>query len=146
VRSLILADRNERRLRQSDVGGLEDRVCQQAVVDVLGLVRALLLVGRSALQPADRRHGVEEPAQLGDLRPMRLDKDGASFRVKAQGDQGGRHLEGLAAQHLRIVDVCQGVVVDDAVDRLIAILQSHVIADRAQVVAQVRPAGGLMPL
>jgi len=86
---------------------------------------------------------LKEPAQLGDLRPVRLDEDGASLWIKAQGDEGRRHLESLAPQHLRIVDVRQGVVVHDAVDRLIAILESHVVPRSRQVVAQVGPAGRL---
>ena len=38
VRRLVLAHRDERRLVDDDVGGLEDRVGEQPVVDVVGLV------------------------------------------------------------------------------------------------------------
>ena len=38
VGRLVLADRHERRLVDDDVGGLQDRVGEQAVVDVVGLV------------------------------------------------------------------------------------------------------------
>ena len=40
VGGLVLADRHERRLVDDDVGGLQDRVREQAVVDVVGLVLA----------------------------------------------------------------------------------------------------------
>ncbi len=141
--SLVLAYGHERRLGQGDVRGLQDGVGEQAVIDVLGLVLALLLVCRSALEPADGRHGVEHPAQLGHFRPIRLDEDGAALRVQAEGDQRGGHLERLPAQHFGIVNVRQRVEVDDAVDRLVAVLQGDVIADRAQIVAEVGPPGRL---
>jgi hypothetical protein len=38
VGGLVLADRHQRRLVDDDVGRLQDRVGQQAVVDVVGLV------------------------------------------------------------------------------------------------------------
>ena len=72
---LVLADRHERRLVDDDVGGLQDRVGQQAVVDVIGLVLLLLLVRRRALEPADRRDRREQPGELGVLR------DGGSGRT-----------------------------------------------------------------
>ena len=54
VRRLVLADRYPRCLVDDDVRGLQDRVGEQGVVDVVGLLELLLLVGRRAFEPAHR--------------------------------------------------------------------------------------------
>ena len=59
------------------------------------------------------------------------------LRVEAEGQQRGGHLARLAAQRVGVVEARQGVVVDDAVDRLELVLERDVVADRAQVVAEV---------
>jgi hypothetical protein len=137
VGRLVLADGHERRLIDHDVGRLQDGVGQQPVVDVVGLVLPLLLVGRRAFQPADRRHRREQPGELGDLGSMALDEQRAALRVEAKGQEAGCHLAGLAAEPIGVVKARQRVVVDDAVDRLVLPLELHVVPDRAEVVADV---------
>ena len=134
---LVLADRHERRLVDDDVGRLEDRVGQQPVVDVVGLVGLLLLVRRGPLQPADRRDRAQEPGELGVLGPVALDEQRAAVRVQAQGEERGGHLEGACPQQHGIVAARQRVVVDDAVDRLVLPLERDVVPDRPEVVAEV---------
>ena len=119
VRRLVLADRHQRRLVDDDVGRLQDRVGQQAVVDVVGLVGLLLLVGRRPLEPADRRDRRQQPGELGVLGPVALDEQRAAFGIEAEGEQRRRHLAGPRPQQDRIVRARQRVVVDDAVDRLV---------------------------
>ena len=65
--------------------------------------------------------------------------------IEAQGDEGGRHLACPLAEHVRVVEARERVVVDDAVDRLVLVLEAHVVADRAEVVAQMGRAGRLDP-
>ena len=137
---LVLADGHERGLVDDDVGGLQDRVREQPVVDVVGLVLALLLVRRGALQPAHRGDRHEQPGELRVLGPVALDEQRAALRVEPEGEQRGGHLAGLATQQVGVVQARQGVVVDDAVDRLVLPLELDVVADRAQVVADVRGA------
>ena len=59
------------------------------------------------------------------------------LRVEAEGEQRGGHLARPAAQRVGVVEARQRVVVDDAVDRLVLVLERDVVADRAQVVAEV---------
>ena len=75
--------------------------------------------------------------------PVALDEQRAALRVQAEGQQRRRHLAGPGPQQDRIVGARQGVVVDDAVDRLVLPLQPDVVADRAQVVAEVDDPGRL---
>ena len=51
VGGLVLADRHKGRLVDHDVRGLQHRVGQESVVDVVRLELLLLLVGRRALRP-----------------------------------------------------------------------------------------------
>ena len=110
-----------------------------------GWLELLLLVGRRPLQPADGRDRRQQPGELGVLRAMALDEQRAAVRVEPEGEQRGRHLARPRAQDRRIVGARQGVVVDDAVDRLELGLQRDVVADRAQVVAEVDDPGRLDP-
>ena len=77
------------------------------------------------------------------LGPVALDEQRAALRVEAQGEQRGGHLARPLAQDGRVVRARQRVVVDDAVDRLVLVLQPDVVADRAEVVAEVGDAGRL---
>ncbi len=79
------------------------------------------------------------------LGPVALDEERAALRVQAEREEGRGHLAGLAAQALRVVQAREGVVVDDAVDRLVLPLEPDVVPDRAKVVADVRRAGRLDP-
>ena len=74
---------------------------------------------------------------------MALHEQGAALRIQAEGQEGGGHLAGLAPHPVRVVGAGEGVVVDDAVDRLDLVLEPNVIPDGAEVVADVRGAGRL---
>src|SRR6185369_1042498 len=82
VGGLVLADRDAVGAVDDDVGGLQDRVGEQRVVDVVGLLLLLLLVGRRPLDPADRRDGREQPGQLRVLGAVALDEERALRRVE----------------------------------------------------------------
>ncbi len=144
VRRLVLADRHPAGLVDHDVGRLQDGVVEQPHA-VLDAVLALLLVGWRAFHPADRHDRVEDPRQLGVLGKVRLTDQRAAVGVEADGEQIKHHLV-RQPPHLRtVVDGGHGVVVDNAVDRLVPVLERDVVELRAEVVAQVRGAGGLDP-
>ncbi len=62
------------------------------MVDVVGLLLALLLVRRRPFQPADRRDRREQPGELGDLRPVALDEQRAVIGIEAERQQRRGHL------------------------------------------------------
>ena len=142
VRRLVLADRHPAGLVDDDVRRLQHGVVEQphAVVDPF---LALLLVGRGALQPADGHDRVEEPHQLGVLGEVGLADQSAALRVQADRQQVKHHVVRQLPQLRPVVDGGEGVHVDDAVDRVVLVLQAHVVDLSAEVIAQVRGARGL---
>ena len=91
---LVLADRHVARPVDQDVGRLQQRVAEEAVgreVAVLQLLD-LVLVGRHALQPAERRAHREQREQLGVLGQAALDEDRRALRVEARGEPVDHHL------------------------------------------------------
>ncbi len=67
----------------------------------------------------------------------------ALFGIEAQGQQVDRDVERPLPQLLRIADRRQRVQVGDEIKRLFVILQSDVLADRAEIIAPVDRAGRL---
>ncbi len=126
------------------VGGHQHRVEEERRRDQLALLRRLLLELVHAVEVAvggDRR---EQPGQLGVLADVGLAEEDAALGVEAGGEQDrGRVVEALA-QLGRVVGDRDRVQVDDAEDRRVAaVLALDVLADRADVVAEVLAAGRL---
>ena len=115
------------------------------MVDVVGLLDLLLLVGRRPLDPADRRHRAEQPGELGVLGAMALDEERALLRVEPEREERRGHVAGPGSERVGVVEARQGVVVDDAVDRLVLALERDVVADRSQIVAEMDDPGRLDP-
>ena len=70
MRDLVGADGDEVGLVDQDVGGLEERIAEEAVgVQVLlGELGLLVFVGGHALEPAEGREHAEEQREFGVLR------------------------------------------------------------------------------
>ena len=143
VGRLVLAHRHVSGVVDGDVGGLEHRVGQQRVVDVIGLRPLLVLERGRPLDPGDRCHRRQQPHQLDVLRSVRLAEQHGTLGVQAQRQQPKCHLVGVAADGIRVVGRRQGVVVDDAVDRVVGLLHRDVVPERAQPVADMRQPGWL---
>ena len=86
VGRLVLAHRDRVGLVDDDVGGLQQRVAEEAVGrEVLPLdVLLLLLVGRDALQPGHRHDHREQQVQLRVLRHQALDEQRSSARGRGR--------------------------------------------------------------
>src|SRR5437899_7819975 len=96
VRHLVFADRDKVGVVDHDVGGLKERVPQEAVgIQVLVLeLFDLLLVGRYALEPTERRHHREQQVQLSVLQHPGLHEHYAFL-----GAQPVRHTDGRPIAH-----------------------------------------------
>ncbi len=77
------------------------------------------------------------------LGAVALDEQRAAVRVQPEGQQRRRHLAGLPSESIAVMEAGQGVVVDDAVDRLELLLERDVVADRPEIVPEVDDPGRL---
>ena len=91
VRHLVVAHRHEVGVVDDDVGGLQQRVAEEADARqvALGELLDLLLVGRHALQPRNRRDHLQQQVQLGVLGHHRLHEDRAPLGVDAGANPVG---------------------------------------------------------
>ena len=142
--ALILAHRHAVGQVEQDVGGLQHRVGEEADGDRFA-ARRLLLERDHALELAHHRDAVEEPGELGVLVHVALHEHDRALGVEARGDQRGERVAGRGRQLGGLERLRHRVQVDDAEDRLgaVALLICDVMADRAEIVADVFLAGRL---
>jgi len=150
VLALVLPDRHLAGAVGEHVGGLQHRVEEQARGDQLTLGERLVAELMHAVQLAERGDRREQPAQLGVLLHVALAEQDALLRVQARRDQRRERVVDAVAQLGRVVGDGDRVQIDDAVEALVtgrrcALLALDVLADRADVVAEVLAAGGLDP-
>ena len=141
--ALVLADRHGVGLVEQDVRRLQHGIGVETRAGLLAVLARLDLELRHAVQPTHRRHTVENPRQLGVLVHMRLDEERAALRVHATGEERRGEPADADAQLGGILRERDGVQIHDAIDVLVDILLVHPVADSAEIVADVRDAGGL---
>ena len=144
VRRLVDADGHVRRLVDQDVGGLQERIAEEAVGREVAVLEALhlVLVGRHALEPAERRSHRQQREQLGVLGQAALDEERDLVRVEAGGEPVGDHVVDRALDHLALFVVRrQRMPVGGEEEALVPILQAHPVLERAVPVAEVHRAG-----
>ncbi len=144
VLALVVADRHLVGVVQEDVGHHQDRVVEQAGRDGL-LAFALVLELGHPPQLAEGCDAVEEPGQLGVRGHVALHEQHAPGRVEARRHQQDRGLSCARAELGGGVRHRHRVEVDDAVDRVLAVLLGRPAAHRAEVVAEVHLSRGLDP-
>ena len=144
VRDLIVADRHEPRVVHRDVRGLQQRIAEKADRrQVLVLQRfLLLLVGRHPLEPRHRHDHRQQQIQLGVLRHERLGEERALLRIETGADPIGDVLVGVGRQLAGVGEIAgQRVPVGDEIKRVVLILERDPVAERADQMAEVQPAG-----
>ena len=106
-RHLILSNRNGRCLECSDVGCLADRVGEESNRDARLKVSHLDLrfYGWVSLQSGNRNEIHIIKRKLAQFRNLRLDKDGALFRIKSAGKVIQCYLQNVLAHLLRVVRI-----------------------------------------
>ena len=127
------------------VCGHQHRVEEEPGGDQLALLLGLLLELVHAVEISPGGHRAEQPAQLGVLLDVGLAEEDAALRVEAGRDQDRGGVVEALAKLGRVIRDRGRVKVDDAVDALAPVLALHVLADRADVVAQVLAARRLNP-
>jgi segregation and condensation protein A len=142
VLALVVAHGHPVRLVEKDVGSHEHWVGEEANPHRLLAVPLGLELGHAA-QLAHGRGALEQPGEARVLGDVALDEDRGDIGVQADREQVHRCSEALLAQ-VRGVDLLgQRVQVDHAVQRVVAPLVRNPLAERPDVVAEVKVAGGL---
>jgi hypothetical protein len=83
------------------------------------------------------RYVAEQPRALGVLVDVALDEEHAALGVEPGGEQRRRRVDRVLEKRRRVVRNADRVQVDDAVERLAALLVGDVVPDGAEVVAEV---------
>jgi hypothetical protein len=144
VLALVVADRHLGRPVGEHVGGHQHRVEEERRRGELTLLADLFLELVHAVEVAVRGDGGEQPGELAVLGHVGLAEEDAALGVKTGGEQDRGRVVAALAQFDRVVGDRDRVQVDDAEDRRIAaVLALDVLANRADVVAQVLAAGRL---
>ena len=133
---LVLAHRHVGGVVEQDVGRHQRRIGESPSEEFSGFLPALSLnwvIRFSQPMPGD---AVEDPGELGVRRHLGLVEEDRALRVEAAGDVGRGQLAGGLAQLLRVLPDGDRVQVDDAVDRLMAVLHRAQAAERAEIVAE----------
>ena len=140
VLALILAHRDEVRVVEKNVRSHEHRIGEDAGVDPLAPLRlAPCFELGHPVEPAHRCERLEDPAQLRVSGDVRLYEDLAPGWVETARDIHSRQLQGQRAQTRWIGVTRQCVQVDDAEVVLVAVLIPGPVAQRTEVVADVKP-------
>jgi|GEM_PF-6705142 len=145
VRQLVLAHGHPFGLVHDDVGAHEHRVAQEAVGVQILLHQLLLhfLVGRVALQPAERGHHGQEQVQLCMLLDLGLLEEDRALGIQARGqpvhDQLGHEV--LYAPGLGVFGG-QRVPVGHEEEAVVILLVLDPVEEHAEIVAEVERPGG----
>ena len=146
VLALVVADGHPVGVVEEHVGGHEHRVVEQPDAHRLPSAGFLLEL-RHPLEFAERGHAVEDPGELGVLRHVALDEQGAALRVEAGGQEEHRRTARRRREVRRIVRKGHRVEVDHAVKgrvgRRAVALGVDPLAHGAEVVAEVDLSGRL---
>ncbi len=100
----------------------------------------LVLVAHGPLEHAHGRDAGEDPGEFGDLGNVLLGKKGRLLGIEAEGQEVQSHAHRVLVQELRVLHRRECVVAGDEVEGLVAGLQGDVLAQGAEVVAQMGPA------
>ncbi len=142
---LILAHRHMGGAKGGDVGGLADRIDQEAgrQAALEPFLLDLRLDGGVALQPGDADQVEVIGRQLGEGGQGALQAEGGFGRIEAGGQVVGHHFQHVIGHLGRVVAVVgQRLQIGDHHELAVMVLGGHALAQRADVVADVQFAGG----
>jgi hypothetical protein len=136
---LVLAHRDLVGPVRQHVGGLEDRVREQARRDEVLLLGGLLLELVHPGEVAVGRGIGQQPTELGVFPDVGLPEQDAAVGVQPGGQEDRRGVVEPFPEVRRVIGHGYRVEVNDAVDGLAPVLPLDVLADGPDVVPQVLP-------
>ena len=134
--ALVVADRHAIGAVEEDVARHQDRVREEPRGDELARLR-LVLELRHPPELAEARDRRQQPARLGVRPHVALREDRRAVGVEPRREEHREEVERAVVQVLRVVVDRDRVQVDDAEERLAELLRLRVLAEAADVVAEV---------
>src|SRR5208282_5223594 len=134
---------NEIGVVDHDVGGLQERIAEEAIgaeVAVLEILN-LLFVGRDALEPRERRDHRKQQMQFGVLEDARLDEQRRLRRIETDREPVGRYLQRVFGDGGRVfVMRRQRVPIGDEEKTFVLFLEFEPILKGAEIMAEMETA------
>ncbi len=144
VWNLVLTDRHLVGAVDQDVGAHQQRIAEEAIGRqiLVGQLFLLILVGRHALKPAERRHHRQQQVKFGVLRHLGLDEQRRLLGVDAGCQPIDQHVHRRLLDTLRTVVLRgQGVPVGDEEQARIIVLELDPVLENTMVVAKMQRPG-----
>ena len=138
---LVFTNRDRVRLVDQDVGRLQDRIGEDPEV-LPGPIGFLLELGHS-LQLPEAGQSAEDPGQLDVLGNLGLVVEKGTLRVDTYRQQHPGRLVPSRPQVSRLIGDGHRVEVDNAVDRLVVLLEGDPVPQGPHEAPHVEVAGGL---
>ena len=146
MRDLVLPHGNMGGTVEDDVGRLEDRVAQEAVLGQIAVfdLGHLILVGGISEKPGHRGHHPQEKIELGmGLHVGLLEKD-TLLGIEAGREEVQKKLPDIVPKGVGLLVVRgQRMPVGNEEKAVVPILELYPVSEGPHVVAQVQPSGGL---
>src|SRR4029077_1679288 len=131
---LVFADRHVGCAINQNVGGHQRWISIKTDRSVLAILAGLLFELCHAVEPAEPRHTIENPGELGVFGDLALVEYDILFGIDAAGEKRRGDLADGARQFARILPYGDGVQVDDAIDAIKAILQLDEALDGPEII------------
>ncbi len=103
----------------------------------------LVFIAMSALEQSHRSECTEDPGQFADFWQIALAPKNAAFRIESAGEKIERYVDRIFAALRGVSQRRHRVIIGDKIKRFAALLQLDRGFDRAEIVADVKGAGGL---
>ncbi len=146
MRDLVLPHGNMGGTVEDDVGGLEDRVAEEAVLGQIAVfdLGHLVLIGGVSQKPGHRGHHAQEKIELGVGLHVRLLEENALLRGEAGREKVQEKLPDVVPKGVGLLVVRgQRMPVGNEEKAVMPVLEQGPVSECPHVVAQVQPSGGL---
>ena len=140
---LVFTHRHVRRLIQQHVGGLQNGIGKQRNARAFAVLAGLVLELGHPVEPTHPRRARQQPLQLRMGRNARLIEQDCLIGIQPAGEQRGCHLAGVCGQLLGHMRHRNGMQIREEIQAFHFILHLHPVADRAQIIAEMKVASWL---
>ena len=133
---LVLSDRNEICLIEKNIRCHEDRISEEADVDIVRMFRALILELGHTVHLAHICEAVENPCEFRMGRYMGLIVNAGFLRIYSCCYIEREQRTGTFSQHCRILSDCDRVLVDNTVKTHVLICERDPVLQGSEIISE----------